>query len=59
MVHKAEDEALDAYLNDKVFANMEGTTLEPDAADVEGYRAFLAAFKRANEAELACERAFA
>ena len=38
---------------------MEGTTLEPDAADVEGYRAFLAAFKRANEAELACERAFA
>ena len=26
MVHKAEDEALDAYLNDKVFANMEGTT---------------------------------
>lgn len=59
MVHKAEGEALDAYLNDKVFANMEGTTLEPDAADVEGYRAFLAAFKRANEAELACERAFA
>ena len=41
------------------FAGMEGTTLEPDAADVEGYRAFLAAFRKANEAEKAAEAAFA
>ena len=37
---------------------MEGTTLEPDDADVEGYRAFLAAFRKANEAEKAAEAAF-
>lgn len=59
MVHRAEGETLDAYLNERVFAGMEGVTVEPDAADVEGYRAFMTAFKRANEAELACERAFA
>ena len=38
---------------------MEGTTLEPDPADAEGYRAFLATFKKANEAEKAAEKAFA
>ena len=51
MIHKAEGESLADYLNNKVFADMEGTTLEPDAADVEGYRAFLATFKKVNEAE--------
>ena len=34
---------------------MEGTTIEPDPADVEGYRAFLASFKKVNEAEKAAE----
>ena len=59
MIHKAEGESLADYLNDKVFAGMEGTTLEPDAADVEGYRAFLATFKKVNEAEKAAEAALA
>ena len=38
---------------------MEGMTIEPDPADVEGYRAFLATFKKANEAEKAAEKVFA
>ncbi len=59
MIHKAEGESLADYLNNKVFADMEGTTLEPDAADVEGYRAFLATFKKVNEAEKAAEAALA
>lgn len=59
MAWHEEGESLADYLNNKVFADMEGTTLEPDPADVEGYRAFLATFKQANEAEKAAERAFA
>ena len=59
MKNREEGESLADYLTNKVFADMEGTTLEPDAADVEGYRAFLAAFRKANEAEKAAEAAFA
>lgn len=59
MKNREEGESLADYLTNKVFAGMEGTTLEPDAADVEGYRAFLAAFRKANEAEKAAEAAFA
>ena len=59
MKNREEGESLADYLTNKVFAGMEGTTLEPDAADVEGYRAFLAAFRKANEAEKAAAAAFA
>ena len=59
MARREEGESLADFLNGKVFADMEGTTIEPDPADVEGYRAFLASFKQANEAEKAAERAFA
>ena len=59
MANHAEGESLADYLSEKVFSGMEGTTIEPDPADVEGYRAFLASFKKANEAEKAAERAFA
>ena len=30
MLDKAEDETLDTYLSDKVFAGEEGTTIAPD-----------------------------
>lgn len=30
MLDKAEDETLDTYLSDKVFAGEEGTTIDPD-----------------------------
>ena len=36
MLDKAEDETLDTYLSDKVFAGEEGTTIAPDEKDVEG-----------------------
>ena len=55
MATKAEGETLADFLDNKVFAGMEGTTIEPDPADVEGYRAFLASFKKVNEAEKAAE----
>lgn len=59
MIHRGEGETLADFLNDKVFADMEGATLEPDPSDVEGYRAFLATFKKVNEAEKAAEAALA
>lgn len=55
MVNRDDDESLADFLNNKVFAGMEGVTLEPDAEDVAGYRAFLDAFKKVNEAEKAAE----
>lgn len=55
MATKEEGESLADFLDNKVFAGMEGTTVEPDEADVEGYRAFLDAFKKVNEAEKAAE----
>ena len=55
MATKEEGETLADFLDNKVFAGMEGTTVEPDEADVEGYRAFLDAFKKVNEAEKAAE----
>lgn len=59
MIHRGEGETLADFLNDKVFADMEGATLEPDPSDVEVYRAFLATFKKVNEAEKAAEAALA
>ncbi|MCH5210517.1 MAG: FGGY-family carbohydrate kinase [Oscillospiraceae bacterium] len=40
MLHKENDETLTDFLNNKVFANGNVYTLEPDAADVEGFNAF-------------------
>jgi sugar (pentulose or hexulose) kinase len=59
MIHKEEGETLSHYLDQKVFGGMEQVTLEPDSADVEGYRAWLADFRRANEAERELERQMA
>lgn len=41
MRQKEEGQSLDAYLNEKVFASQSGTTLEPDAEDVQGFDAFI------------------
>ena len=41
MMQKEAGEELDSYLNQKVFAGEKGTTLEPKAADVEGFDAFI------------------
>lgn len=53
MVQKEEGETLEAFLDKKVFAGEEGTTLAPDAKDVEGFNEFI---KRYN-AGLPIERA--
>lgn len=51
MANKSEKETLEDYLNVHVFANAAGTTQMPDQADVDGFRAYLAQFKRGLAAE--------
>ena len=46
MNNKAEDEALDDYLDAKVFAGQKGTKMNPDPKDVEGYNTFIERFKK-------------
>lgn len=53
MLDKAEDETLDTYLSDKVFAGEEGTTIAPDEKDVEGFDEFIKQYQKG----LAIERA--
>jgi len=53
MINKAEDETLDDYLTNKVFAGKMGTRIDPDTKDVEGFNEFI---KRYTEG-LAIERA--
>lgn len=53
MQNKEEGESLEQYLAEKVFAGVEGTTLEPDAEDVKGVDAFMETYM----AGLAIEKA--
>ena len=41
MINKAENETLDDYLTNKVFAGQTGTKIEPDAKDVQGFNDFI------------------
>ena len=45
LVKKAGGESLEDYLADNVFADAEGSSVEPDAKDVEGFNAFATRFK--------------
>jgi sugar (pentulose or hexulose) kinase len=45
MLNKTENEPLEAYLSDKVFAGENGTTIAPDQADVEGFATFMERYK--------------
>ena len=58
MVSKAENEALDEYLENKVFAGQESTEIRPDADDIEGFKAFLENYKKGLAAEKAAVDAF-
>ncbi len=51
MAKKAEDESLESYLNSYVFADAEGMTLAPEQADVDGFNAYIARYKRLLEVE--------
>ncbi|MCA9953414.1 MAG: FGGY-family carbohydrate kinase [Anaerolineales bacterium] len=46
MLNKATNEPLEAYLNDKVFAGENGSTVAPDPADVAGFVTFMERYKR-------------
>lgn len=58
MKNKADGESLADYLNDKVFAGQEGTTMQPDPADVDGFNAFIKSYVAALAAEHAAVETF-
>ncbi|MBQ4603481.1 MAG: ATPase [Clostridia bacterium] len=58
MVSKSENEALDEYLENKVFAGQDSTEIRPDADDIEGFKAFLENYKKGLAAEKAAVDAF-
>ena len=43
---KTENESLETYLSDKVFAGEKGTTISPDPADVAGFAVFMERYKK-------------
>ena len=45
MLNKADGESLEEYLNAHVFADAKGTTLEPEAMDVDGFNSYIAQYK--------------
>jgi sugar (pentulose or hexulose) kinase len=45
MLYKAENESLEIYLSNKVFARESGTTVSPDQVDVDGFAAFMERYK--------------
>jgi sugar (pentulose or hexulose) kinase len=53
MINKKENESLDEFLNDKVFAGQAVKTVSPDPKDVEGFEQFMERYKKG----LAIERA--
>jgi sugar (pentulose or hexulose) kinase len=46
MLHKAENEPLEVYLSNKVFAGENGTMIAPDQADVDGFTAFMERYNK-------------
>lgn len=46
LLQNAEDEALEAYLSNKVFAGEAGTTIASEQRDVEGFAAFMERYKK-------------
>ena len=51
MAKKAENESLEEYLNDHVFADAKGTTLNPEQADVDGFNTYIEQYKQLLEVE--------
>ena len=46
MNNKTENESLETFLSDKVFAGEKGTTIAPDLADIDGFAAFMERYKK-------------
>lgn len=53
LTNKEEGEALEDYLDNKVFAGNQGTTLAPDPAGVEGFNAFMERYMKGLDIERA------
>ena len=53
MVRKDEGETLEQYLANKVFADAKSSTLEPDPAGVEGFKAYIRHYQAALDAQKA------
>ncbi len=53
MLWKAENEKLEDYLDNKVFASAKSSTLMADEKDVQGFSAFLARYQKALPVEIA------
>ncbi len=53
MLRKDGDETLEHYLGEKVFGGETGLVMQPDAADVAGFDAYIKSYKRALTAETA------
>jgi sugar (pentulose or hexulose) kinase len=51
LLHRSEDEPLEDFLAEKVFAEQQGVTLAPDPADVAGFSAFMARYQKGLEIE--------
>jgi sugar (pentulose or hexulose) kinase len=51
LLHKAENEPLEAYLAKKVFAGENGTTIAPDPVDVAGFNTFMERYKKGLDIE--------
>ncbi len=47
MINRCEDEALDSYLENRVFVNAESTTVAPDEADVKGFEEYMKLYNKA------------
>ena len=57
MATKSNGEALETWLNDRVFSEMPSETLNPDPADVAGFDAYLSRYTACLEAEKAATKA--
>ena len=53
LINKEEGEALEDYLDNKVFAGNEGSTLDPNPAGVEGFNVFMERYMKGLEIERA------
>lgn len=51
LTEKKEDETLEQYLENKIFKNLSGDTLEPVSDDMEGFNVFMEHYKRGLEIE--------
>jgi sugar (pentulose or hexulose) kinase len=46
MLYKKENQPLEAYLSNKVFADENSTTIAPDQKDIDGFEAFMERYKK-------------